>query len=74
MTRAKLVGLRRNLAVAIGNSGEEEALAALREHDADRPSIEDPLVQEHVDWAKKQRAVRRGDGAEGEGPVRPLAP
>ena len=72
MTRAKLVGLRRNLAVAIGNSGEAEALAALSEHDLDRPSVEDPMVQEHIEWAldEKNRAVRRGDGAECDGPVR----
>jgi epoxyqueuosine reductase len=62
MTRAKLAGLRRNLAVAIGNSGEEAAIAALREHDVDRPSIEDPIVQEHIQWAL-DRAVRRDDGA-----------
>ena len=32
MTRAKLAGLRRNLAVAIGNSGDADAVAALDEH------------------------------------------
>jgi len=71
MTRAKLVGLRRNLAVAIGNSGEEEAIAALREHDADRPSVDDSMVQEHVEWALKNRAVRRDEGAkrDGSGPI-----
>jgi epoxyqueuosine reductase len=53
MTRAKLAGLRRNLAVAIGNSGDAEALAALDEHDATRPSLDDPLVREHVAWARK---------------------
>ncbi len=51
MTRGKLTGLRRNLAVAIGNSGDAEATAALEEHSADRPSADDPLVQEHVQWA-----------------------
>jgi epoxyqueuosine reductase len=51
MTRAKLTGLRRNLAVAIGNSGDPEALAALDEHSDERPSAEDPVVQEHVLWA-----------------------
>jgi len=51
MTRAKLAGLRRNLAVAIGNSGQDEAIAALGEHDAERPSIEDSMVQEHIQWA-----------------------
>jgi epoxyqueuosine reductase len=51
MTRAKLAGLRRNLAVAIGNSGDPEALAALREPPGDRASLADPMVQEHVSWA-----------------------
>jgi epoxyqueuosine reductase len=66
MTRAKIAGLRRNLAVAIGNSGEEAAIAALREHDADRPSIEDPMVQEHVEWAL-ERAARRDEGPGSDG-------
>jgi epoxyqueuosine reductase len=53
MTRAKLVGLRRNLAVAIGNSGDADALTALATSDPDRPSADDPLVQEHVAWATR---------------------
>jgi epoxyqueuosine reductase len=52
MSRAKLVGLRRNLAVAIGNSGDGEALAALQESSPDRPSADDPLVREHVECVK----------------------
>ena len=56
MTRTKIVGLRRNLAVAIGNSGSQEAIAALRELSAERPSVEDPLVQEHVTWAVQARS------------------
>jgi epoxyqueuosine reductase len=51
MTRAKVTGLRRNLAVAIGNSGDPDARAALAEHSPDRPSADDPMVQEHVAWA-----------------------
>ena len=51
MTRAKLVGLRRNLAVAMGNGGDPESLTALQEATDDRPSISDPLVQEHITWA-----------------------
>jgi epoxyqueuosine reductase len=51
MTRAALTGLRRNLAVAIGNSGDPDALAALREPAGDRPSIDDPLLRALVDWA-----------------------
>jgi epoxyqueuosine reductase len=60
MTRAKLVGLRRNLAVAMGNSRDPAALAALLQQDADRPSVADPLVQEHVAWAIER--ARIGDG------------
>jgi len=52
MRRAKLVGLRRNLAVAIGNSGDAQALAALDAGSPDRASVRDPMVQEHVAWAR----------------------
>jgi epoxyqueuosine reductase len=51
MTRAKLTGLRRNLAVAIGNSGDLEARAVLTERSPDRPSADDEMVREHVGWA-----------------------
>ena len=54
MTRAKLTGLRRNVAVAIGNSGDLDAVAALDEHDAERPSAEDPIVREHIEWARRK--------------------
>jgi epoxyqueuosine reductase len=54
MTRAKLTGLRRNLAVAIGNSGDRAAMAALDEADPARPTADDPVVQEHILWAKIQ--------------------
>ena len=52
MTRARLTGLRRNLAVAIGNSGDAAALAALDEPSDERPSADDPVVREHVAWAR----------------------
>jgi len=51
MTRAKLTGLRRNLAVAIGNSGDGEALAELRSRRDDQPSAADPMVAAHIEWA-----------------------
>lgn len=51
MTRAKLTGLRRNLAVAIGNSGDADAIADLSETSDDRPSADDPMVREHIEWA-----------------------
>ena len=55
MTRAKLTGLRRNLAVAIGNSRDADARAALDEPGVDRPSASDPMVHEHVEWSRRQR-------------------
>jgi epoxyqueuosine reductase len=57
MTRAKVAGLRRNLAVAIGNSGDAEAIDALEVDSTDKPSLDEALVREHVDWAKAQRRV-----------------
>jgi epoxyqueuosine reductase len=54
MTRAKLTGIRRNLAVAIGNSGDPDALAALAESSPDRPSAADPMVRDHIGWAMHQ--------------------
>jgi epoxyqueuosine reductase QueG len=56
------VGLRRNLAVAIGNTGDAAALSALDEGTPDRVSVADPMVQEHVAWA---RGVRRPPDANG---------
>ena len=56
MTRARVKRLRRNLAVAIGNSGGVEAAEALGVDRAalrpDAGSIAEPLVAEHVDWAR----------------------
>jgi epoxyqueuosine reductase len=52
MTRAKLTGLRRNLAVAIGNSGDAEAIASLDETSVERPSADDAMVRRHVEWAQ----------------------
>lgn len=54
MTRAKMTGLRRNVAVAIGNSGDPAARAALSESSPDRPSADDGMVQEHIAWALRQ--------------------
>jgi epoxyqueuosine reductase len=51
MTRAKITGLRRNLAIAIGNSGERGALDVLTCPREDAPSLADPMVVEHVAWA-----------------------
>lgn len=49
MKRAGVKRLRRNLAVAIGNSGDSVAAAALA--DCHEPAATDPLVAEHVAWA-----------------------
>jgi epoxyqueuosine reductase len=49
MKRAGVRRLRRNLAVAIGNSGDRSAIAALTA--LREPTCEDPLVAEHVAWA-----------------------
>jgi epoxyqueuosine reductase len=56
MTRAKLTGLRRNLAVAIGNTRDPAAIEALSEQSPDRPSADDPMVREHTEWALSRRA------------------
>jgi epoxyqueuosine reductase len=50
MTRAGVTGLRRNLAVALGNSGDPNALDALRAP-GDASTL-DPIVAEHVAWAE----------------------
>ncbi len=56
MTRTTLSRLRRNLAVTLGNSGDERMVEVLDRAGGDRrgaaPSAETPLVQEHARWAK----------------------
>jgi epoxyqueuosine reductase len=49
MKRTGVRRLRRNLAVAIGNTGDTSAAEALQA--SDEESTRDPLVQEHVAWA-----------------------
>ena len=58
LTRAGVRGLRRNLAVALGNSGDSRALAVLNENRPDA-TIRDPLVAEHAEWAKQKLARQR---------------
>jgi epoxyqueuosine reductase len=70
MSRASVTSLRRNLAVALGNSADPAAAAALappahpgpsQAPDADgqaacdAPSLNDPMVQEHIRWARARR-------------------
>ncbi len=59
MTRAKVTALRRNLAVALGNTAHQVAADTLdsRGADADTPSIDDPMVQAHVQWARTRRTA-----------------
>lgn len=49
MKRAGVRRLRRNLAVALGNSRAPAAAEALESHD--EPTCRDPLVEEHIAWA-----------------------
>ncbi len=54
MTRAGVRGLRRNLAVALGNSGDPSALEVLSETQTTADTRTDPLVLQHVAWAKSR--------------------
>jgi len=55
MKRAGVKRLRRNIAVAIGNSGDRTAATSLAS--CNEPTATDPLVAEHVAWAiEKLRA------------------
>ena len=49
MKRAGVRRLRRNIAVAIGNSGDASAAAALERQGED--TCRDPMVAEHIGWA-----------------------
>ncbi len=54
--RAKRSGLRRNAAIAMGNSGDPSFLPSLEKLALD----EDPVVAEHARWAQKQIVASRG--------------
>jgi epoxyqueuosine reductase len=62
MTRVSLSRLRRNLAVALGNSGDGRAATALERPGAGvrraAQSADTELVREHVTWAKEALGVR----------------
>jgi epoxyqueuosine reductase len=58
MTRAGVRRLRRNVAVAIGNCGDPAA-AAVFDEPIDAPSLDDPLVEEHVRWARAKLEATR---------------
>lgn len=53
--RTKWRGLRRNVAVALGNSGDPSALPALKE---EAVAETDPVVRQHLQWAIEQYATR----------------
>jgi epoxyqueuosine reductase len=55
MRRPKTAGLRRNLAVALGNTADPAAERALADPPAGSPSLDDPIVQEHLRWARAQK-------------------
>jgi len=59
MTRAGVKGLRRNIAVALGNSGDRGALDVL-DHSETSGTFSDPLVLDHVRWAKRKLADSTG--------------
>jgi epoxyqueuosine reductase len=61
MKRAGVTRLRRNLAVAIGNTGDVES--ALDLETLDEPSCRDRLVAEHVAWAVER--LRSADDSAG---------
>jgi len=57
MSRAGVKRLRRNLATCAGSTGDSSALAALVE--CDEPSCREPLVTEHIDWARARAEASR---------------
>ena len=57
MTRVRLKRFRRNLVVAMGNSGSREAQLALDSNRArlpDTESLDEPIVAEHLVWAREK--------------------
>ena len=54
MLRARRRGLLRNVCVALGNTGDETALATLQKAASDQ----EPLVAEHATWAREQILIR----------------
>jgi len=58
LRRRGVAGLRRNVAVAIGNSGAADGGDVLAESPSAAPSAGDPVVAEHGDWARERLARR----------------
>ena len=57
MTRAKLTGLRRNLAVAIGNTGDPRRLLRWPKKARSGRSADDEMVLEHIRWAVTRATI-----------------
>ena len=68
MSHAGVPRVRRNLAVALGNSGSADAVSALREPTVDA-SKHDALVGEHVRWADTRLSPRGHGRVEGRLPA-----
>jgi epoxyqueuosine reductase len=62
MERAGTARLRRNLAVALGNSGRIAPADLDGDADPARATIADPVVAEHVRWARARLAGRTAAG------------
>jgi epoxyqueuosine reductase len=62
MKRPGLGGLRRNLAIALGNAASDEARRAI-DAPVEAPSLDDPMVAEHVTWARRRLARSSGGAA-----------
>lgn len=63
MSYTGLRNLRRNVAVALGNSGNPEARRALASAGLDDGG-DDPIMAEHVEWARSRLGDRRRDRVE----------
>ena len=72
MSHAGVRRLRRNVAVALGNSTSSEVAAVLAEPTAD-DSKNDPVVVDHVEWARA-RPPRQGHRRVGGGPSETSTP
>ena len=57
LSHTGLLRLRRNIAVALGNAGSDEAVKALAEPAADESKM-DPLVGSHAQWVRNRVAKR----------------